>query len=149
MLKLSKKTEYAILAMQYLADNREEPVSAKEIANSLSISFEFLSKSLQSLMKSGLVVSQQGIKGGYSLSKNPEDTTVMEIIQAVEENISIVDCISDNCERSDFCNMKDPMMILQEKINNVFSEITLASLMSDEILNKTVKKNLITINGFN
>ncbi len=145
MLKLSKKTEYAILAMQYLAGNREEPVSAKEIANELSISFEFLSKSLQSLMKYGLVVSQQGIKGGYYLAKSPDEITIMEIIRAVDENIGIVDCLTENdCERSQICYLKDPMAILQSKINSVFTETTVSSLLPNDTFDK--KKRLIILN---
>lgn len=148
MLKLSKKTEYAILAMHYLAGNREEPVSAKEIAGELSISFEFLSKSLQSLMKYGLVVSQQGIKGGYYLAKSPDQITIMDIIRAVDENIGIVDCLTDNdCERSEICYLKDPMAILQSKINSVFTETKLSSLSPDDISDK--KNKIIILNGLN
>jgi Rrf2 family protein len=75
MLRLSKKVEYAVLALQYIAANEGKIVPAKEIAENLHISFEFLSKTLQTLMKRKLISSQHGTKGGYVLVKKPTEMT--------------------------------------------------------------------------
>jgi Rrf2 family protein len=150
MFRLSKKTEYAILAMQYLAEKSGEPVSAKEIATNLGISFEFLSKSLQSLMKSGLVNSQQGIKGGYHLVGTPDVISVMDIIQAVSENVGIVECMTDSdCVRSCSCDLKDPMSVLQTKVNEVFSRTFLADLANGTQNNQILKNDVKILNGIN
>ncbi|MBS4000144.1 MAG: Rrf2 family transcriptional regulator [Desulfobulbaceae bacterium] len=150
MFRLSKKTEYAILAMQYLAEKSGEPVSAKEIATSLGLSFEFLSKSLQSLMKSGLVSSQQGIKGGYHLVGTPDMISVMDIIQAVSENVGIVECMTESdCSRSGSCNLKDPMSILQSKVNEVFTQTFLADFANETESNQFFNKDFKILNGIN
>lgn len=150
MFRLSKKTEYAILAMQYLAENSGESVSAKEIANNLGISFEFLSKSLQSLMKSGLVSSQQGIKGGYNLVGTPDSISVMDIIRAVNENIGIVECMTESdCNRSSSCSLKNPMALLQSKVNDVFSNTFLTDLTSDNHNNLIFNNDFKILNGIN
>ncbi len=129
MLKLSKKIEYGIQALQYMANNSGSVISAKEISEQLNIPYEFLSKTLQILNKNGIIISQQGIKGGYILARDPKSTTVAEIIKALEENAIIVDCLSndqENCDRINFCTIKNPMNKLQEKINFLLNNTTIA-----------------------
>lgn len=129
MLRLSKKIEYAILAMQYIASRPNRLISAKEIAETLNISFEFLSKTLQTLMKEGLINSQQGKSGGYFLSKNPSEITISDIISALDENSSVVECAEedhDACVRTNECSIRQPMYNIQNKINTIFEQTTLA-----------------------
>lgn len=132
MLRLSKKIEYAILAMQYITHNKEKIVSAKEISENLNISFEFLAKTLQKLMKKGFIKSQHGINGGYILSTDPKDISLADIIKALEGNTSIVECFSmhhkNGCGRIDDCTIRHPMKDIQKKINSVFEETTIAEL---------------------
>lgn len=129
MLKLSKKIEYGIQALQYMANNTGSVISAKEISEQLNIPFDFLSKTLQVLNKNGIILSQQGIKGGYILARDPKSTTIAEIIRALEENASIVDCLEtneENCNRIEYCTIKNPMNKLQEKINLLLNNTTIA-----------------------
>lgn len=136
MLKLSKKVEYALLAIQYLAAKEDNLVTAKEMSSGMNVSFEFLSKSLQALMKSGLVNSQQGIKGGYFLSRKPDLITLADVIRAVDEKTSIVDCSNsldsdtDGCVRVGECTLMHPMHNLQKKIDVVFENTTMAELLN-------------------
>lgn len=137
MLKLSKKVEYGILALQYMAANKHEMLTAKKIAKNLDVSFEFLSKSLQKILKYNLIKSQQGIKGGYYLAKDPENISVMDVILSLGENPNIVACIDgekmsvDECLRSDHCTLKNPMAKIQKKINKIFEETSIAELASE------------------
>ncbi|MBI5325984.1 MAG: Rrf2 family transcriptional regulator [Ignavibacteriae bacterium] len=132
MIKLSKKIEYGILALQYIAVHSDKIVSAKEISEQMGIPYEFLSKTLQQLMKKGLIVSQHGIKGGYILGKNANDMTVKDIIIALEGKASFLDCfVSSNgliCDRSPNCTIKDPMEKLQSKVMQVFNTTTIAEI---------------------
>lgn len=151
MLKLSKKAEYAILAMQYLAENPGEKLNAKEIALRLDLSFEFLSKTMQALNKCGLVESQQGVKGGYKLSKESKDISLMEIINATDEKIGIVDCLNaneDDCMRNDSCLIKNPMHKIQKLIDNIFVGTSLNDLANGNLEKFAMKRkhsNLIDI----
>ncbi|MDQ1265148.1 MAG: hypothetical protein QG635_298 [Bacteroidota bacterium] len=131
MLKLSKKVEYAILSLQYMACSKSELVTAKELSDSLEISFEFLSKTLQVLMKRGLIESHQGIRGGYQLAKKPEDISLNEVIHALEKNSGITECLSEKdilCSRMDKCTIKSPLTIIQKKINEFLNMTTIAQL---------------------
>ena len=86
MFKLSKKSEYALMAARYMAlNNHGNSVTAKEIAESYNISFELVAKVLQSLVKNEIVNSFQGVKGGYSLKRNPLEISLIDLIQAVEK----------------------------------------------------------------
>lgn len=132
MLRLSKKIEYAILALQFISNKNDKLATAKEISDSLEIPFEFLSKSLQTLMKKGILESQQGVRGGYLLARNADEITIQEVIFALEDKNGIVGCThigeEDNCERIEICTLKNPMTHLQNKINSIFKQTTIAQL---------------------
>lgn len=138
MLRLPKKIEYAILAMQYIASHSDKIVSAKELSEELNLAYEFLSKTLQSMIKSGLVMSQQGVRGGYSLTKSPEETSLSDVITALSERTSIVSCFSleeeSSCKRSTNCALQFPMKQIQSDIDTIFSNTTIADLNQRRIL---------------
>src|SRR5207245_3019656 len=76
MLKLSKKTDYALMAVQYMSSGgADRVVNTKEIAEEYNIPVELLAKVLQKLGKKGLIVSQNGPKGGYVLAKSDRKST--------------------------------------------------------------------------
>ncbi len=134
MIKFSRKIEYGILALQYIALNPERVVSAKEISERLGIPFEFLSKTLQQLMKKNLIISQQGLKGGYVLSKKAKDISLMDVINALEGNASIVECFilknGLSCERLENCSIRNPMTKIQSKLTKVLNATTLEEVVN-------------------
>jgi Rrf2 family protein len=133
MLRLSKKMEYALIAMQYVALNSGRVVSAKEIAEHYGISFEFLAKALQTLMRAKFIVSQQGVSGGYVLAGDPQRLTVGAIIEAVEGKPAIVECCGaggGTCTMHPRCPIKNPMAIIQQRIDAALHSMTLAQLAS-------------------
>jgi Rrf2 family transcriptional regulator, cysteine metabolism repressor len=141
MLKLSKKMEYAIMAMQYFASNQGMIIPAKEIAEKYDISFEFLSKTLQVMLKSGFVKSQKGINGGYELAHDPKEITIGDIVFAIDGQSAIVQCMDEegkdkDCDRMDSCTIRNPIKVIQTKINDVFNETTLADICDLEEMDK-------------
>lgn len=135
MLKLSKKSEYAIMAARYMALNTQGSfATAKEIADNYKISFELVAKVLQNLVKQDLVISFQGAKGGYTLKRNPFEISLIELIKAVEPNHQITDCLridstSDDCSQLDCCKIKDPLIEVQRKIDKVFLDTKLSHII--------------------
>ncbi len=141
MLKLSKKVEYSLLALQLLAQNCDKKLSAKEISETLNISFEFLSKLLQTLMKKGLVSSYQGIRGGYTLQKSAEEISIADVINALDDMPAVVDCLRDDdycgCDRIENCTIRLPMQKIQKEIDTMFSRTSIAHLAdNNEVLKK-------------
>lgn len=154
MLKLSKKVEYSLLAASYMTSKSDDELAtAKQMAKDLNISFEFLSKCLQQLMKKGIIQSQQGIKGGYQLTKQPDEISLWDIIVAVDEKVGIVECTLHNgngkkCNLEDICDLRDPMTIIQRKINTIFKTTSLKDITSDTTVeNNFVSENFIAINN--
>ena len=135
MFKLSKKSEYALMAARYMAlNNHGNSVTAKEIAESYNISFELVAKVLQSLVKNEIVNSFQGVKGGYSLKRNPLEISLIDLIQAVEPDYQITNCLrtdsaKDECSHIDCCKIRDPLVEIQKKIDRVFFETKLANII--------------------
>ncbi|MDT3697007.1 MAG: Rrf2 family transcriptional regulator [Ignavibacterium sp.] len=134
MLKLSKKSEYALMAAGYMAvKNQGTAITAKEIANSFNLSYELISKVLQSLSKNQIVVSYKGVKGGYVLSKSPIDISLIDLIKAVEPDYQIAECLryesKKSCCYEEHCTIKDPLASVQQKIDKVFLETKLSHII--------------------
>ena len=133
MLKLTKKIDYGLMAIAYIAWNHgERVVNTKEIAEAYSIPVELLAKILQRMVKGGLITSLSGPKGGYSLSTSPSDITVARIIEAVEGNINILNCSeeeSSRCYQFDRCSIRTPMQRLEHRIVDMLNKTTLEELI--------------------
>ncbi|MDY0082413.1 MAG: Rrf2 family transcriptional regulator [Ignavibacteriaceae bacterium] len=135
MLKLSKKSEYALMAARYMAiKNHGTAITAKEIANNFNLSYELISKVLQSLSKNQIVNSYKGVKGGYILSKSPADIPLIDLIRAVEPDYQIVDCLGyenrkEVCSYEENCTIKYPLAMVQQKIDKVFFETKLSHII--------------------
>jgi Rrf2 family protein len=130
MLKLSKKTEYAVIALMHMAENSQNGLNtAKEISIAYNIPRELMNKVLQRLAKSDIITSHQGVKGGYQLQRSIDEINFSAIISAVEGPISLIDCVhmdACGCDQLDYCNIKTPMEFIQSELEKFFDGITLS-----------------------
>ncbi len=134
MVRLSKRVEYGLIAIRHIATRtRGDVVTAKEIADCYQIPYELLAKVLQKLSRSGLITSHQGMRGGYTLAKNPNEVSVSMIIGAIEgTNMGIAQCMTDgpdSCEVFKVCTIKSPLSKVQANIENAFNNMTLAQIV--------------------
>ena len=96
MLRLSKKADYALIAMKHLAVRGVRgSSSAREIAALYDIPIELMAKVLQRLVRRGLLVSHQGTRGGYQLSRAPIQISVADVIQAIEGPVTVTACSTE------------------------------------------------------
>lgn len=134
MLKLSKKIDYGLLAMNYIALSRDTAsVNTKRIADEYHIPVELLAKVLQRLAKKGLIVSQNGPKGGYALARSASEITVSEIIEAIEGPVMLTTCSlsgkrDDACDQWAWCNLRSPLHKIQDGIRKLLQGMTLAEM---------------------
>ncbi|MBK1973802.1 RrF2 family transcriptional regulator [Campylobacter sp. TTU-622] len=130
---LTKASEYALLSLIYISrQNKSQDVD--HMSNELNIPKSFLAKILQTLAKDGLLHSFKGAKGGFSLSKNPKEYTLKEIINSVEKKeISVFDCSGGICpnNKEENCFLMPILVKLQNKVDNFLESITLASIIED------------------
>lgn len=134
MLRLSKKADYALIAMKHLALRGDRgSSSAREIAGLYDIPIELMAKVLQRLVRRGLLASHQGTRGGYQLAKPPLQMTVADVIQAIEGPVTVTACSTDEgqCEQFSKCNVRDPLFRVRERILAALGECTIAELAAD------------------
>jgi len=135
MLKLSKKTEYALMAAKYMALNNSSGFStAKEISVSYNIPHQLVAKVLQAMAKNDIAISSKGVNGGFALAKEPEQISLSDIIKAIETNYHLVDCFNENgtddeCSKLDCCKIRDPLAEIQKKIDKIFFETSLQQIL--------------------
>ena len=131
-MKISTKGRYALRLMLDLAtEGNGKPVSIKDIAGRQDISEKYLEQIISVLNKAGFVRSIRGPQGGYVLSKRPEEYTVGMILRLTEGSLAPVDCVEDgtDCGRSDQCVTVMLWQKLNDAINGVVDNITLADLV--------------------
>jgi len=135
MFQLSKKVEYGLIAIRHMAGGERGHIfTAKEIADAYHISYELLAKVMQKLVKKGYIASYQGVNGGYTLARNPEELKVSAIINAIEEtsSVTIIQCeaeTSHDCIIQSTCTIKNPLMKLQMNINKVLDDLTILEMI--------------------
>jgi len=132
MFRLSKKSDYGLIALKHLAQHNEESISAREIAAQYHIPAELLAKVLQRLVRKGLLVSQQGINGGYVLAKDPATISIVDVVEALEGPISITPCErGDDCQQLQMCSVRDPLLKIKAKVVRVLGDTSIYELATN------------------
>jgi len=119
MLRLSKKADYALMAVRHLAIRSDAgAASAREIAEQYDIPLELLAKVLQRLVRTGILRSTQGTRGGYVLSRPATLISVADVIQAIDGPVSVTACGSEpvSCEQYAKCSIRDPLWRIKDRI---------------------------------
>ena len=134
MLRLSKKADYALMAMKHLAINADaSSASAREIAEAYDIPLELMAKVLQRLAKSGLVRSLQGTRGGYRLARATAQISVADIIQAIDGPLTVTACSTEaeNCDQYNKCSVRDPLWRIKDRILSALATCSLQEISTD------------------
>jgi Rrf2 family protein len=139
MLKLTKKADYGLMAMKHLAEHGHGTAcSAKDVAESYGIPAEALAKILQRLVKAGLLVSQHGINGGYTLARSAETISAFEVIRAIDGPLFITSCITvrGECGQSDRCTIREPLRRVNDSIEQVLKNISISEMKDEEEIHR-------------
>ena len=135
MFRLSKKTDYALMALQYLASKGASGVvSARAIAERFDIPLELLAKILQQLAHQGLVAAHKGIHGGYQLARPALAISVADVAEAIDGPMTLTACshVDVRCEQFATCTVRDPLWQIRERILSVLQTVTVAD-MDDQV----------------
>ena len=109
--------------------NENELSSTKEIAEKFSIPQEILAKTLQQLAKLKIIHAVQGPYGGYKVKVSLDSLSFMEFIEKMEGPQGLVECNTDSdCSLMDFCNIRQPIKIINENLKTMFSNISLSEI---------------------
>ena len=137
MLRLSKKADYALIAMKHLAVRGDRGTqgssSAREIAEQYDIPIELMAKVLQRLARRGLLTSHQGTRGGYRLGRASSAISVADIIQAIDGPLTVTACSteSDSCGQYSKCSVRDPLWRIKDRIIAALATCSLQEISAE------------------
>tara|TARA_B100001250_G_scaffold302822_1_gene264561 strand:+ start:46 stop:444 length:399 start_codon:yes stop_codon:yes gene_type:complete len=132
MIKLTKRVEYALIAIKYINDSsRNNSISVKDISQNNYIPYNILAKVLQKLSRIGIVRSSKGKYGGYEIAVELDKVSFADFIEKIEGPIAIADCsIDDDCRLFSDCSIKVPVNKINTNIKQMFSKISLNEITS-------------------
>lgn len=134
MLSLTKKAEYALIAVCHLARMGDKVVSARDIGASHAVPLPLLMNVLKTLGQSGFVRSVRGARGGYALALPPEQISLAELIEAVEGPLRLVPCVPPrreggrHCERVGSCTIREPVHRVHDHLRRFLAGVTIADV---------------------
>lgn len=139
MLGLTRKTDYALIALTHLARSTTPLASAREIADRYRVPLPLLVNILKTLSHDGLVESVRGARGGYRLALQPERITLKRLITAVEGPVRLVPCVgaADRaeavglCDLAPWCPVMSPVMKVHHRLAEFLDGVTLAEIADD------------------
>jgi Rrf2 family protein len=132
MLRLTKKADYGLMALKYLAEHAgQSSLSAKDVAEAYRIPPQLLAKILQQLAREGLLRSHAGMNGGYTLARAPESITAFEVIRIIDGPLFITSCVTDSgtCDLTNSCTIKEPLARVNDSISDVLKKIRISDLV--------------------
>lgn len=154
MLSLTRKTDYALVALSYLGTRRRDaagPVCAREVADRFELPSALLMNVLKELSTAGMLTSTRGSNGGYELALEPNRVSLLDVVIAIEGPVRITACCSaestdsseaatlatdapdrgEACSLEDRCPIREPIHRLHERIHRFLAQVTLADLLGD------------------
>ena len=154
MIRLSKLTDYGLVLMARMAQNRDRVLhTARDLAVESRLPLPTVSKLLKELVQARLLVSQRGIRGGYSLARKPREISVAEVIAVFEGPIALTECstdISGLCDLEPCCPIKDNQRIISQAVRGALEKVMLSDLSQPlpRTTMRIARGNLVPTIGF-
>lgn len=138
MLSLSKRVDYALIALTYLAQRRNRVVSAREIAEKFGLPQALVMNILKSLAGRGWLTSERGSQGGYRLCVSLDDVNVYDLVENLEGPVRLAECVvrhakpavGDGCRIGSSCPIQSPISTLHGKWVGFLREVKLSDLLN-------------------
>lgn len=135
MFKINRKIEYALIALHYMqGKNPNALTSAKEICEIFQTPFDPTSRVLQIMTQHEILKAEQGAKGGYRIIMDLKKLSMKDLSTMIAGPIRIANCLyettkSESCEVHCNCRIMDPMTYLNERMNELFTDISVGELL--------------------
>ncbi len=123
------------MVLQLMKEKGEtELTSAREVCDLYSTPFDTTAKVMQQMNTAGILHSQKGVKGGYTLARDLNLVTYLELVELIEGKSFMMDCHEGPCELIQKCNISQPIKRLNDYILSIFSSVSLNELLADDNL---------------
>lgn len=132
---LSNTCKYAVRAVIYISvySSQSKKVGIKEISSKLDIPSPFLGKILQTLSKHKILDSTKGPNGGFTLSKQPEEIALMDIVEIIDGSDIFTTCLvrTTDCSDEEPCGLHDNVTSMRKQLKNIFHNQTISDLSTE------------------
>ncbi len=135
-MKFSSKIRYGIRAMLEISNESSNVgVLQKHIAEKQTISVKYLDQIISSLKAGNLIINVNGKKSGYILTRKPSEISMLDIFNAFEGSMTVIDCLSDsvNCEKEEHCKSIKFWNNLNELMVKYFDSVSLQDLIEGNV----------------
>jgi len=138
VLRMSRITDYGIVLLTHLAADApgETLHNARELATRAGLPLPVVSKILKTLTREGFLLSHRGVKGGYTLTRRPEQISVASIIDALEGPIALTECGTEthgSCERESRCAVRQPWQRINREVRKALERVPLSELVQADV----------------
>ncbi len=137
-MRITTLAEYGVICALHLARRASEgPVTGRDIAESERLPGDYVEQILLRLRRANIVSSTRGARGGYALSRTPDQISIRDVIEASEMTTFDLHCVShpveeERCSSSHNCSIRPVWMLLQRKIDDVLAGVHLSDLLAEE-----------------
>jgi FeS assembly SUF system regulator len=131
MLRMGKLTDYGIVLMSYLAENTRSHHNAHSLADAVRVPLPTVRKVLKALSQSGLLNSERGAHGGYSLARQATAISIAEVIAAIEGPIALTECVSSDshCDQEVHCVVQTNWERINSAVFHALDEVKLSDML--------------------
>jgi len=131
-MQITRQADYAVRAVLYLAKNGEQRAATSQVAQEQRIPPSFLAKIISQLSIAGLLHTSRGARGGVTLAREPQDISVLEVIEAIDGPIQLNECVGENsiCTFDNDCPLKPVWCEAQEELVKKLRYTNFAQLLS-------------------
>jgi Rrf2 family protein len=135
MIKINRKVEYALMVLKLMKDKPQgDLTSAREVCDKFETPFDTTAKVMQQMNNAGILHSQKGVKGGYTLARDLSEVTYRDLVELIEGKSFMMDCHEGPCELYHSCNISQPIKRLNDYLLSIFSSLTLNELLAEDNL---------------
>lgn len=135
MIKINRRVEYALMVLKLMKEkDLSELTSAREVCDRFETPFDTTAKVMQLMSTAGILHSQKGVKGGYTLARDLSQVSYMELAQLIEGKSFMMDCHEGPCDLYHKCNISQPIKRLNDYLIGIFNSLSLNELLAEDNL---------------
>jgi FeS assembly SUF system regulator len=134
MLKISRLMDYSVVILRHLAQKKETPASARDLAFVSGLPLPTVSKLLKVMSKHQIVAAKRGSTGGYELALYPPNLSLLRLIEIIDGPPATTACMTtkkDSCQIHPKCTQRQAWQMVQHKVTQVLSQISLHDLIDE------------------
>lgn len=132
MNKINRKIEYSLIALKHMSHKRPgELTTVKEISEQYQAPFDVTAKVMQRLTSVGFLKAEQGVTGGYQITKDLTKLTLQDLMESFQGPTEIAKCLHSNekCEIQNNCNIISPIHTLNNRLKDFYKSVNLSDLI--------------------